>query len=134
MTAATLTTVKPHADSVHLQKVGTAAEALTAGFYVYAAVATGKWTKAVNSSEAAAKAGGMAMTDAIADGAVVIMPPGGKVLCGGATEGETYFISATAGKGAPAADFLTNEWVTLASYGRSDGVELVLKPTGSQHA
>lgn len=94
-------------------------EAVTQGNALYQSSSDSKWYKADADTEAAAKAGAIALTPGALDGfGLVALPsstPGRSLVNLGATltVGDVYVVSTTAGAIAPLADLATGDYVTI---------------------
>jgi hypothetical protein len=116
---------------------GVAGEALTAGEPVYKKAADGLYWKCDADAEASADCKGVAYTAVAAGQPVVIQYDGQITLGAGAApaDGETYFVSDTAGGLKPDADLGSGEYVTYVGYGiGSNKLQLDIKATGNAHA
>lgn len=105
-------------------------EAVTQGQPLYKLASDQKYYKAdANASAASAAAKGIAMTAASTDGYAILARSGSINLGATLTVGETYFVSATAGGIAPAAD-VTTGWYPRQLGQAVSASELTLAPSG----
>lgn len=117
--AVTPAQVIPESDAVVEHGIG--GEAIDPGEQVYLDATDNKWKLGVNSSEAAAEARGIAVSQCLADGQRVSVQTGGGLDLGaaaGAAQGVPYFVSGTAGKLAPLADVASGDYVTAVCIGK----------------
>lgn len=102
-------------------QTGDAGEALTAGMPAYRKTADRKWYKADADAVDSAEAAGIVVCDAAAGQRVFVQDDGDLVLGAAAAPvaGETYVVSATAGKIAPIADLASGDYVTHLGVGKT---------------
>ncbi len=137
MAALTITAAQviPGSDAVFEE--GPASGAITPGEQVYKNASTLKWTPGVNTSEAAAAARGIAVSEAAADGQRVVVQVGGSLVLGAGAApaaGTTYYVGG-AGELVPEGDLGTGAWVTPVCIGSgSNAVKIRTWATGVQHA
>ena len=110
-------------------EVGTSGASIAAGEVVYLDSATNTYKEAINTSEAAAAATGIALTTSFTGQPVVIQTSGTMTFGGTVVVGEVYMVSGTAGGIAPEADVVSADYVTLLGVGISaTQVKLNVKP------
>jgi hypothetical protein len=112
---------------------GEAGEALTAGMPAYKKPSDSKWYKGDADALETALAGGITVCDAGAGQRVIVQDDGDLVLGAGAAPvvGETYVLSATAGKICPIADLTTGKYVTHLGVGKTGNkLQLHIHPSG----
>lgn len=117
-------------------ETGNAGETITQGQSVYRKAADKEIYKAdANVTAAEAAAVGIALNSA-ADGQPIKFQTDGSITLGAGAapvEGTVYVVSATAGGIAPVADLVSTNYVTTLGVGNgSNGIDMILKATGSQ--
>ena len=117
-------------------ETGNAGETITQGQSVYRKAADKEIYKAdANVAAAEAAAVGIALNSA-ADGQPIKFQTDGSITLGAGAapvEGTVYVVSATAGGIAPVADLVSTNYVTTLGVGNgSNGIDMILKATGSQ--
>jgi len=125
--------VKPGKDaSFVLVQVG---EAVVAGDVGYHNSTDNKYHRALNTGQDTAKAKGIFLTPAATD-EYAMFQTGGTITIGATTaKGESYVLSAAAGKIAPDGDLVTNAWITEVGRGKNTtDILLAFDATNIQHA
>ena len=116
---------------------GDAGEALTAGTSAYKKSTDHKWYKADADAQETAEASGVVVCDAALGQRVVVQDDGDLVVGAAAAPvvGETYVVSAAAGKIAPIADLTTGKYVTHLGVGKTGNkIALHVHPSRTQKA
>lgn len=103
---------------------GTAGETIAAGQAVYLSAATNKWMLADNNSatEAARKAGGIALNGAALNQPIAVQKKGEITIGATLTPGAAYYLSDTPGGICPVADVGAGEYYCLLGMAKSASV------------
>lgn len=122
--------------SANTQRVQAGEAGITQGMSVYMDTAdSDKWKKCINTSAAAALAGGIALTPAGDDEYFLIVTSGKVDLGATLAVGEVYGVSDTAGKIRPVVDDGTGDFVTILGVATAaDALDVQIRASGVVHA